>query len=259
MDDRVSITVPLGDKRALAAAGQFFNTLADDEMLSMGEPPNGVASQVLDQAAATAELQEPGALGVAVETEQPPPVAVEIQGAAPTVVPAGALINEAGVPWHADFHAGTKTKTADGHWKAKRGVDKKALAAYEAQFTAVAPGAAAAPGAVAPGAVAAPSVPGTVAPGAVAAPGVPGTVAPGAVAAPGVPGVPGAAVAPANFAEVMAGLIPKQQAGLITPAEVTASLAAVGLAQITDLNVRADLIPTVWAALEEIWNQRTPQ
>jgi len=36
------------------------------------------------------------------------------------------------VPWHQDYHAGTRTKKADGTWKAKPGCNKNGLASYEA-------------------------------------------------------------------------------------------------------------------------------
>lgn len=45
---------------------------------------------------------------------------------------AGAEVDADGVIWDARIHAGTKTKNADGRWKAKKGVDK----AYAAQIMA---------------------------------------------------------------------------------------------------------------------------
>lgn len=61
-------------------------------------------------------------------------------GTGATLAPAPAAeLDERGVPWSADFHAATKTKTQDGAWKKKRGGDHEALAAYEAQFTSVTP------------------------------------------------------------------------------------------------------------------------
>ena len=44
------------------------------------------------------------------------------------------LINDAGIPWSAEFHASTQKQNNDGSWKARKGVDKEALKAYEAQF-----------------------------------------------------------------------------------------------------------------------------
>lgn len=46
------------------------------------------------------------------------------------------LVNDAGIPWHKDYHASTQKQNNDGSWKARKGVDKDALKAYEAQFTA---------------------------------------------------------------------------------------------------------------------------
>lgn len=45
-----------------------------------------------------------------------------------------------GVPWHAEFHAASMTKTQAGEWKKRKGGDKAAIEAYEAQFTAPQPG-----------------------------------------------------------------------------------------------------------------------
>lgn len=52
------------------------------------------------------------------------------------VDPNAGTVDVKGVPWHADHHAATKGKNQDGTWKAKKGHDKAALAAYEAQFAA---------------------------------------------------------------------------------------------------------------------------
>lgn len=43
-------------------------------------------------------------------------------------------LDKRGVPWSADYHASTKATTIGGEWKARRGVDKAALAAYEMPF-----------------------------------------------------------------------------------------------------------------------------
>jgi hypothetical protein len=48
--------------------------------------------------------------------------------------PAPILTDDAGVPWYPDFYADTKEKKTNGRWKLKRGVDRAALAVYEAQF-----------------------------------------------------------------------------------------------------------------------------
>jgi hypothetical protein len=99
--------------------------------------------------------------------------------ATPAVTGDESLVNEHGIPWSAEHHASTKTKTQDGHWTAKRGGDKAALVAYNAQFTQSAP--------------AVPAVPATP-----AAPVVPATPsAPAVPALPAIPAVPVVPVAPA--------------------------------------------------------------
>jgi len=47
-----------------------------------------------------------------------------------------APVDGAGVPWNGDFHASTKTQTLKGFWKARKGRDEAAAAAYTAQFGA---------------------------------------------------------------------------------------------------------------------------
>lgn len=59
---------------------------------------------------------------------------------APGGIP-GQLDNR-GVPWHADHHAASMTKTQVGEWKKRKGGDKAAIEAYERQFTAPQPTAA---------------------------------------------------------------------------------------------------------------------
>lgn len=75
-------------------------------------------------------------------------------GAAPVNTPAPSLngggeVDTSGAPWHADFHASTKTKTNKGFWKARKGRDEALSNAYHAQY-ATAPQPAAAPVTLAP-------------------------------------------------------------------------------------------------------------
>jgi|SRR5262245_6905871 len=77
----------------------------------------------------------------------PAPTAAPLPSTAPaTVTPAvspalsaaaGTLTDVKGVPWHPDFHSGKATdpgRNDDGTWKMRRGHDKAAAKAYEAQF-----------------------------------------------------------------------------------------------------------------------------
>lgn len=43
-------------------------------------------------------------------------------------------VDKRGIPWDARIHAGTKTKTADGNWKNKRGVDEAERQQIEAEL-----------------------------------------------------------------------------------------------------------------------------
>lgn len=91
------------------------------------------------------------------------------------------LINDKGIPWHNEHHASTKSQNNDGSWKRKKGGDKAAADAYEAQFTAT------------------PSLPVTpAAPASPATPSLPATPAlPAAPATPASPGLPVTPAAPA--------------------------------------------------------------
>lgn len=104
--------------------------------------------------------------------------------AAPVVADSAALVNEHGIVWNAELHASTKTTNQDGHWKAKKGVDKALIEAYNAKF--VAADTQAAPAVVTPPATpAAPALATPPAPPSLATPPAP----PAAPAAPALPAV----------------------------------------------------------------------
>jgi hypothetical protein len=63
----------------------------------------------------------------------------------PNVAPAGTLLDKDGLPWNATIHASTRTQTADGRWKMKRGVEADVVARVTAEMRAVMAGAPAAP------------------------------------------------------------------------------------------------------------------
>jgi hypothetical protein len=66
-----------------------------------------------------------------------PPVDEEpagVPGGMAPYAPPETELDKRGVPWSADHHAATKTQKKDGSWKAKKGGDKEALKAYEAQY-----------------------------------------------------------------------------------------------------------------------------
>jgi hypothetical protein len=190
-----------------------------------------------------------------------------------------------GVIWNSEFHTSNKAKKANGGWKIKPRADKDAYSTYCAQFTQVPD--APMPGVPMPGVsvpdvpmpgVPVPSVPmpgipvpGVPMPGtpvpSVPVPGVPmpGVPVPG-VPMPGVPvpsapvpgvpmpGAPVPSVIPKNFAELMHCLIAKKTVGLVTEEDINNVLIKHDLTQLSDLNIRTDIIPFVWQDLEKIWN-----
>lgn len=169
----LTLTMEINDQEA----GNLLNRIAT----------RGAAAVVQDLTAPVEPLAESG-LNVPSESG---PVMAEVATTEAAPATSGEL-DDHGVPWNEQFHAKTKTKRADGGWKALRGMDdatKQAAEAYEAQFKAAAP---------APAEAAAP-----------VAPPVP-TPAPAApVAAPAAPAIPVAPVAeaapaPVSFEEVSA-------------------------------------------------------
>ena len=123
-----------------------------------------------------------------------------VTNVATTAAPVGGeqLLDDHGVQWDARYHATTKTKKANGGWKAAKGMDdatKAEAAAYEASFKNPTPSAPTPP--------AAPVAPVTEEPAEeVVAPAAP--TPPAAPVAPAIPAAP-AAPAPVSFEELTAG------------------------------------------------------
>lgn len=160
-------------------------------------------------------------------------------GDATPEVPAPAVeVDKRGLPWDARIHASTKTQTQKGQWTARRGVDEATVAAVEAELRA------------AMGAPAAPPAP--------AAPAAPPVVA----GTPVMPPAPAAPVPPApvsTFPQFIAAINPHVAAGRLTHAAINGALADVGLPPgLGSIAVRADLIPAVWAKLQQIAGVATP-
>lgn len=196
------------------------------------------------------------------------PAAPAMQAGTPANV-GGVDLDAKGLPWDARIHAksgnGGGVKNADGTWRAKRGVDAAFVAQVEAELRAV-QGAAPAPLAVAGSPVAAipaPSVatpaPAPVAPanlGNVPVPPAPGPQS--SIASPSVP----VGATPQNATSVGATtdnyVVLVQQvgaltaAGKLTPAEVDAACASVGVINLSLLATRLDLVANVSAAINSI-------
>jgi hypothetical protein len=145
-------------------------------------------------------------------------------------------IDSAGVVWNPDLHSRTKSKNADGTWRAKRGVAKDAPTVPEAEPIP-------APWPFTPPA-------GIVAPApAIAVPPVP--VAP---PAPPVADVPPAPPAPniVSFPALMQKISPAVASGKVTQEQVVAIVTRLGVPSLPLLSTRPDLIPTVSAEIDAL-------
>ena len=160
MSDHISLTIPRNDAAALKAAAEMLNALVADILkpipsLSMEETadPDAFAEvafksrnelltdqlqEMKERAEQSGEELPPAEWGSKTAKEHINPQTTEglptsdaslEPPAAPSepdpVPPAGVELDEEGLPWDMRIHAGTKTKTKSGVWKAKPGVDKQ--------------------------------------------------------------------------------------------------------------------------------------
>lgn len=189
-----------------------------------------------------------------VHAVEPPPavdpsIAAALQARnAPTH--AVAETDSAGMPWDGRIHASTRAKIAGGVWRLRRGIDDATVASVTAELRAAmaAPTATAPPlsvvattGETATAHVAPPPPP----PAAVAPPPPP----PATFVAP-VPGLtpPPAGAGPMTFPQLML-RITALPPGPETQARVAQAVQSAGLPSLAMLGARADLVPTVAAAL----------
>lgn len=115
----ISITVPTGDEKALTAAANMLLTLANRKPASIYDEPSTINP-----------VNEPGDGGAL--NDAPEPAKGPTDG-----WPSGANpidIDEAGLPWDTRIHASTKTKTAKGLWKKRKGVDADTITDVEAEL-----------------------------------------------------------------------------------------------------------------------------
>jgi hypothetical protein len=119
-------------------------------------------------------------------------------------------VDKNGIPWNAEYHSASKAQNADGTWRAKRGVNKEALAAWETKVKAEPP-TMTLPSSITGGAPV--SLPNPDAPQAAALPGMPVAAA--------LPGFPAPQAAqpdiPVTFETVTAAFDKLGKAGLIAP------------------------------------------
>lgn len=216
MKESISITVPM-EYTALNRAAEFFKGLSQDVLhtlpekgpqLSDPETENIVPPSVMDVINTvssstgvpveelTADISEPEAAEVFAEPES------------------GDGLDVNGIPWDERIHASTKTKTVDGAWKNKRGVDKGLLASVESELK---------------GATTA-----DIAPNAIPAGPIVGTVPPTPPAAP-------AASSITTFPALMTAITSRE----LGPDAVLSAVQSVGLQSLPLLAAQTDLIPQV--------------
>ena len=172
----------------------------------------------------TASQAAPALFGVANREVSPPP---------PPVV-TDTKLDVAGLPWDARIHATTKTMTANGKWKYKKGVDPELVAEVEAQWKAVA--ALPTRGEPSPQLLLAP----------IAAPIPPAITTAAMVTATSATTSPSDDGPPTTFAQYIMRTARMQAQGKITLDQINAALGTIGLPSANMLAARVDLIPAAW-------------
>lgn len=192
--------------------------------------------------------------------------------AAPTT-PAGVELDASGLPWDVRIHSGSRTRTADGKWRMKKGINDAALVRRveeELRALMALPAGGVPPldfAALVPPQVPQPPVPpqdpflqgimqGVPQPPTAAAP-VPVPLPPGIpvpsiappAASPATSG-PASSGAPASFIEFMTKLGPHMAPGGKLPIDNVQAIArSHGLPDITGLASRPDMLPNLWASV----------
>ena len=189
----------------------------------------------------------PGPFPPVPPTVPAPPAAIPAPPAAVPAPPAAdTKLDAQGLPWDGRIPASTKTFTANGNWKYKKGVAPELIATVEKQWRDVAAlptqGATSPP--PLPVAAAAPIPPVTSMPETAIA--TSATISP-SEAAPVVPAGP-----PTTFADVVMRVARLQAAGKITREQVEAALSTIGIPSLALIGARADLIPQAWAMIEQM-------
>lgn len=221
--------VALAPPAAETAAAATPVTPAPEEAFQTAPALDPVAAFGGEPAAAPLSSDAPSAETPAGAPTPPP-------AGAPSIPPppSGVDVDTDGLPWDARIHASTKTKNADGRWKAKKGVAAELKTSVTAELRAVL-GAPTAPPPPPP----APTPQAQALAAALADPATLGGAA---------PPPPPPPAAPVNnmqlFADAMQKVTSAQAAQKLTQEDLTNVVTGLGLAQVRDLINRPDLIPT---------------
>lgn len=160
----------------------------------------------------------------------------------PTLVSTTPSLDKSGIPWDERIHASSKSLTADGLWRKKRGVEESLIAVVEAELRALMGLPAPAPVMVAP----APPNP-TVA-AAVPIPAAPTSVPVATVEASAPPNADGRQ----GFVNLVGRASSLIQANKLTQAELMSACGSVGVPSLPLLANRLDLVPQVTEMVEAI-------
>lgn len=146
--------------------------------------------------------------------------------AAAPAAPTTPAVDAKGSPWDHRIHASSKALNADGTWRAKRGVDAALVAQVEAELRTV-PAATPTLNQLDPAAVF------------------------GAAPAPAPVAAPAPSATPTTMAELMPRVSNAVVAGKLTPTALGDACMQVGLANVIALNAAPQLVPQVFAVLQQ--------
>jgi hypothetical protein len=175
----------------------------------------------------------------------PPVLPAAVIPPAPPITQTEQLDSE-GLPWDARIHASTKTfRLSDNTWKLARNIEPAKVEAVKAELRA----AMSAPGPLA-------SVAAPVPPAPVDQPVIPPAPTAPAAVIPTPPAPAPTGTAPTTFPDFVSRVTAMQNADKIAFTEIVAVCQKHGLANLGLVGSRMDLMPTIFADLEAICNQR---
>jgi len=248
----MKLEINLADREEIAAAVPLLQLILNNTVAGGAAAPAPLPPAAPSIAGAVTQHNAPGAApgsstlppaAPAAPAPMPAPGATAISApAAPTSHASDVELDSKGLPWDERIHASTKTKVADGTWKAKRGINDPALVArVEAELRARIAAPAMDAAAVFGGAVApAPLPPAAIVP-------------PAAPSLPAAPAAPSVAADPTTFEQLMSAISPLVVAGKLPPTATNQAATANGLANIVALQTQPAFVPLVWATIKQMY------